>query len=103
MPATARRSAEVGVEVYETIYATVTDIIAAGVEAGVFDLDAAQARMIAETAVALCDGLGARVVAAGPDLSLDDARTMVALAVGRLVGHAGPLPHAGPDPAGGTA
>ena len=38
----------------------------------------AEARSVAETAVALCDGLGARVVAAGPDLSLDEARTMVA-------------------------
>ncbi len=82
----------VGAEVYETIYSSVTDIIVAGIEAGVFDLDASQARTVAETSVALCDGLGARVVAAGPDLSLDDARTMVAKAVGRLVGHAGPLP-----------
>ena len=85
--------AKVGFEVYETFYASITDIITAGVEAGSFDLGAADARMIAETAVALCDGLGARVVAPGPDLSLDEARTMVALAVGRLVGHAGPLPH----------
>jgi AcrR family transcriptional regulator len=87
--------ARVGAEVYETIYASVADIITTGVEAGVFDLAAADARTVAETAVALCDGLGARVVAPGRDLSLDEARTMVALAVGRLVGYARPLPHPG--------
>jgi AcrR family transcriptional regulator len=84
--------ARVGAEVYEAIYASVAEIIGDGIEAGDFDLDPAEARTVAETAVGLCDGLGARVVAAGPDLSLDRARTMVALAVGRLVGHAGPLP-----------
>jgi AcrR family transcriptional regulator len=84
--------AKVGSEVYETIYVRVAEIITAGIEAGVFDLDPEQARRVAETAVALCDGVGARVVASGPDLSLDEARTMVLVAVGRLVGHAGPLP-----------
>ena len=83
--------AKVGTDVYETIYASITDIIEAGVEAGVFELDTQDARLVAETAVALCDGAGARVVAPGPDLSLDEARTMVLSAVGRLVGHAGPL------------
>jgi hypothetical protein len=52
--------------------------------------------LVAETAVALCDGLGARVLAPGPDLSLADARTMVARTVGRLVGHDGPLPAPAP-------
>jgi AcrR family transcriptional regulator len=84
--------ARVGTDVYETIYASVADIITEGIDAGVFDLDPADARQVAETAVALCDGLGARVVAAGPDLSLDEARRMVLGAVGRLVGHSGPLP-----------
>ena len=84
--------AKVGTDVYETIYATVADIITAGIESGDFDLDAADARSVAETAVALCDGVGARVVAPGPDLSLEQARSMVASAVGRLVGHDGPLP-----------
>ena len=84
--------AQVGAEVYETIYASVTDIITAGIESGVFDLDPAAARSMAETAVGLCDGLGARVVAPGPDLPLAVARSMVAHAVGRLVGHDGPLP-----------
>ena len=68
------------------------DIITAGIESGDFELDAADARSVAETAVALCDGVGARVVAPGPDLSLEQARSMVASAVGRLVGHDGPLP-----------
>jgi len=84
--------AKVGFEVYETFYVSVTDIITAGIEAGVFDLDAGEARTVAETAVALCDGVGARVVAPGPKLLLDEARTMVLRAVGRMVGHAGPLP-----------
>ena len=84
--------AKVGTDVYETIYATVADIIAAGIESGDFDLEPADARSVAETAVALCDGVGARVVAPGPDLSLEQARSMVANAVGRLVGHDGPLP-----------
>lgn len=83
--------AHVSSAVYETIYASVTDILAAGIGDGVFDLDAGQARSVAESAVALCDGLGSRVVAPD-DLSLDEARAQVALAVGRLVGHAGPLP-----------
>jgi AcrR family transcriptional regulator len=84
--------ARVGAQVYESIYASVADIVRAGIGAGVFHLDPADARTVAEIAVGLCDGLGARVVAAGPDLALDEARGMVALAVGRLVGHAGPLP-----------
>jgi AcrR family transcriptional regulator len=84
--------ARVGAEVYETIYASVADTLVDGIATGVFALDPAEARTVAEVAVGLCDGLGARVVAAGPDVSLDEARSMVALAVGRLVGHAGPLP-----------
>jgi AcrR family transcriptional regulator len=84
--------AKVGTDVYETIYASITDIIETGVAAGVFELDTQDARLVAETAVALCDGAGARVVAPGPDLSLEEARAMVLNAVGRLVGHDGPLP-----------
>ena len=84
--------AKVGSDVYETIYASITEIITAGIDAGVFDLDPAEARSTAETAVALCDGVGSRVVAPGPDLPLEEARTMVLRAVGRLVGHHGPLP-----------
>jgi AcrR family transcriptional regulator len=84
--------AKVGTDVYETIYASITDIIETGVAAGVFELDTQDARLVAETAVALCDGAGARVVAPGPDLSLEEARAMVLNAVGRLVGHDGALP-----------
>jgi AcrR family transcriptional regulator len=83
--------AKVGAEVYETLYRSMADIITAGVEDGVFALPSADARVVAEAAVALCDGLGARVLAPH-DLPLDEARAMVALAVGRLVGHDGPLP-----------
>ena len=51
-----------------------------------------ESRQVAETAVALCDGLGARVLANDPNLSLDDARATLAATVGVLVGHDGPLP-----------
>jgi hypothetical protein len=84
--------AKVAAEVYAGLYETVAEIIGAGIEAGVFDLPIDDARTAAVAAVALCDGLGARVLSPGPDLSLDDARDAVALAVGRLVGHRGPLP-----------
>jgi AcrR family transcriptional regulator len=87
------RLAKVGTDLYESLYGSVAAILAEGRDQGVFDLPADEVRMVAETAVALCDGLGARVLAPGPDLSLADARTMVAHTVGRLVGHDGPLPH----------
>lgn len=83
--------AEVGAQVYDALYDAVADLVAAGVGAGVFDLPPEQVRTVAESSVALCDGIGARVLAP-QDLSLDEAREMVALAVGRLVGHRGPLP-----------
>ncbi len=83
--------AKVGADLYEGFYASVAQIITAGIEAGVFDLPAEDARAAAEAAVALCDGLGARVLAP-LDLTLEQARDRVALAVGRMVGHAGPLP-----------
>jgi AcrR family transcriptional regulator len=83
---------KVGAELYETLYSSVAAIIAEGIEQGVFDLPADRVRMVAEAAVALCDGLGARVLSPGPDLSLADARATVAHAVGRLVGHRGALP-----------
>ncbi len=87
--------ASVGDELYEGHYAAVAGIISDGVRAGVFDLPDEEIRMVAETAVALCDGLGGRVLSAGPDLTLDEARRTLATAVGRLVGHDGPLPLAG--------
>jgi hypothetical protein len=49
-------------------------------------------RALAEAAVALTDGLGARVLASDPNLGLEQARTVIATTVGILVGHDGPLP-----------
>jgi AcrR family transcriptional regulator len=83
--------AKVGAELYEDFYSTVSGIITEGIEAGVF-APAIESRKLAETAVALCDGLGARVVAHDPQLTLDDARATIAATVGMLVGHEGPLP-----------
>ncbi|MCW2763101.1 MAG: TetR family transcriptional regulator [Marmoricola sp.] len=85
--------AKVGAELYEDLYSTVAGIIAEGVEAGVFQ-PALESRQVAETAVALCDGLGARVLANDPNLTLRDARATLAATVGVLVGHDGPLPEA---------
>jgi AcrR family transcriptional regulator len=83
--------AKVGADLYEDFYSTVAGIIAEGIETGVF-APAIDTRKIAETAVALCDGLGARVVAHDPGLNLAEARTTIAATVGMLVGHDGPLP-----------
>ena len=83
--------AKVGAELYEDFYSTVAGIITEGIEAGVF-APAIDSRKVAETAVALCDGLGARVVANDPHLNLDEARATIAETVGMLVGHDGPLP-----------
>ncbi len=83
--------AKVGAELYEDFYSAVEGIIAEGTSTGLF-APVIETRKIAETAVALCDGLGARVVAHDPQLSLDDARATIAATVGMLVGHDGPLP-----------
>ncbi|MCW2848120.1 MAG: TetR family transcriptional regulator [Marmoricola sp.] len=87
--------AKVGAELYEDLYATIAGLITEGVESGAFHRSI-DPRMVAETAVALCDGLGSRVLANDPNLSLSDARATLAVAVGVLVGHDGPLP----EPAG---
>ena len=92
--------AKVGAELYETLYATVADIVREGLAAGVFDTTL-DPRSLAETAVALTDGLGARVLAGDPNLGLEEARTAIATAVGILVGHDGPLP--APSPFEGKA
>lgn len=89
--------AQVGAEVYEGLYASAASILDDGIAAGVFDLETRDVRTVAESAVALCDGLGSRILTPGPDLTLERVRDMVACAVGRLAGHAGPLPH--PDEA----
>ena len=83
--------AEVGADLYEDLYVTVADIVREGVAAQVFST-ALDPRLVAETAVALTDGLGARVLAGDPRLGLDEARTAISTAVGVLVGHDGPLP-----------
>jgi AcrR family transcriptional regulator len=83
--------AAVGAEVCEDRYSTVARIIAEGVDAGDFQ-PAIDARVVAETAVALCDGLGGRVLANDPQMDLGGARAALAATVGVLVGHEGPLP-----------
>src|SRR4051812_2720037 len=87
--------AKVGADLYEDLYATVADIVTEGISAGVFRtrLDP---RSLAETAVALTDGLGARVLARDPKLGLEEARTTIATTIGILVGHDGPLPRPAP-------
>jgi AcrR family transcriptional regulator len=87
--------AKVGAELYEDLYSTVADIIGEGVASGDFQ-PAFDARTVAETAVALCDGLGGRVLADDPRMSIEEARTTLAATVGLLVGHAGPLPEPAP-------
>ncbi|UYM07030.1 TetR/AcrR family transcriptional regulator [Solicola gregarius] len=95
-----RHLAKVSANLYEDLYATVADIVREGVAAGVFDT-ALDPRFVAETAVALTDGIGARVLAREPDLGVEKARAAIATAVGVLVGHDGPLP-ATPSLEGGT-
>ena len=93
--------AKVGADLYEDLYATVADVVRDGVDAGVFHTTL-EPRAIAETAVALTDGLGGRVLARDPNLGIAQARAVIATTVGILVGHDGPLP----DPArfeGGSA
>ncbi len=86
-PELARASADL----YGQLYDAATEIVVDGIDAGVFAVGAHQARELAETAVALCDGLGARVLAQD-DLALETVRERLAVAVGRLLGHDGPLP-----------
>lgn len=83
--------AKVGADLYEDLYSTVADIVRDGVTTGVFDT-ALEPRFVAETAVALTDGLGARVLAREPNLGIEEARAAIATTVGILVGYDGPLP-----------
>ena len=83
--------AKVGADLYEDLYATTADIVREGLAAGVFDT-VLDPRSIAETAVALTDGLGGRVLAKDPNLGIEEAWAMIAATVGILVGHDGPLP-----------
>jgi AcrR family transcriptional regulator len=84
--------AKVGADLYEDLYVTVAAIVGDGVAADVFDTTL-DPRFLAETAVALTDGIGERVLAR--DLGIDQARSTIATAVGILVGHDGPLPALG--------
>lgn len=83
--------ARVGTDLYEDLYVTVAEIVREGLDAGVFrtDLDP---RFVAETAIALTDGLGERVLARDPNLGIEQARAGIATVIGILVGHEGPLP-----------
>jgi len=83
--------AKVGADLYEDLYVTTADIVRDGVSAGVFDTTL-DPRLVAETAVAITDGLGARVLAHDPQLGIAEARAAIATTVGILVGHDGPLP-----------
>jgi AcrR family transcriptional regulator len=83
--------AQLGTDLYARLYRSVIEIVEAGVASGEFTLSA-DAHSIAEAAVALCDGLGTRVLSRDPSLTMDDARRIIALCVGTLVGYGGPLP-----------
>jgi AcrR family transcriptional regulator len=83
--------AGMGNELYARLYRSVVEIVEAGVESGEFS-PMSDPHSIAEAAVALCDGLGTRVLSNDPDLTLDDARSIIALTVGTLLGYGGPLP-----------
>lgn len=87
--------AKVGADLYEDLYATVADIVRDGLASRVF-ATSLDPRAVAETAVAITDGLGARVLAGDPHLGLEQARTTIAATVGVLVGHDGPLPQPAP-------
>ncbi len=65
-------------------------IIADGIADGSFaTVDCAQ---VAQVAVALCDGIGVRVLSDDPHITLQDSRTLVGTTIGSLVGNDGPLP-----------
>jgi hypothetical protein len=87
--------AEVGAELYEDLYSTVTEIVGDGIRTGVFHSDL-EPRFLAETSVSLTDGLGGRILANDPSLGIEEARSVVATSVGILVGHDGPLPPLAP-------
>jgi AcrR family transcriptional regulator len=83
--------APMGNELYARLYRKVVEIIDAGVASGEF-MPTSDPHSIAEAAVALCDGLGTRVLSGDPALTLDDARRVLAHTVGGLLGIDGPLP-----------
>lgn len=84
--------AQVEIDLYAGYYDTVAGLIRQGRDSGEFADGPDDPRDLAEAVVALCDGVGARVVSAGEDLSVEQARVLVATMAGRLIGHPGPLP-----------
>lgn len=83
--------AGIGTDLYGRLYGFVIELIEAGVATGEFR-PTADAHTIAQAAVALCDGLGTRVLSRDVHVTMADAREIIARVVGGLVGHAGPLP-----------
>jgi AcrR family transcriptional regulator len=82
--------AAVSADLYQGDHQRVADIIRDGIADGSFvDCDA---DAVAQAAVALCDGLGTRVLSDDPRTTLRDARRIVAATVGALVGAEAPLP-----------
>jgi AcrR family transcriptional regulator len=74
----------------------VSEIIRDGLADGSFhDVDAAT---VAQAALALCDGLGVRVLSDDPHTTLHTARAIVATTIGSLVGSEAPLPLPGVTP-----
>jgi AcrR family transcriptional regulator len=88
---------QVGVDLYDHLYDTVAAIIDDGRESGDFRPPIEGSRIVAEAAIAMCDGLGTRVLSAGPDLTLAGARHILAETMGVLLGHDGPLPIEGAE------
>jgi AcrR family transcriptional regulator len=88
---------QVGVDLYDHLYDTAESIIDDGVASGDFQLPEGGSRMVAEAAIAMCDGLGTRVLSKGPDLTLAGARHILAAMVGVMLGHDGPLPMQGAE------
>jgi AcrR family transcriptional regulator len=83
--------AGMGNELYARLYRSVVDIVETGIAAGEF-APMSDPHSIAEAAVALCDGLGTRVLSRDPSLTLSDARRIIALTVGSLLGYGQALP-----------
>jgi AcrR family transcriptional regulator len=88
---------QVGVDLYDHLYDTAASIIDDGVASGDFRAPAGGSRIVAEAAIAMCDGLGTRVLSSGPDLTLAGARQILAATMGVLLGHDGPLPLEGAE------
>lgn len=82
--------ADVTAEMFERDVDRVAGIIRDGVDEGAFA--PCDAPLVARAALALCDGLNTRVLAADPTTTLEESRRVVATAVAALLGAAAPLP-----------